>query len=119
MRHLIIALVVTSIVATGSWAIRAELPKDGRDTKIQACAPKLKNDTVVTGNSQTINVTDSNCWAVYVASDTKFRTMSTATKVGIQHTLPGGQWYVEATGSNKFINISTAGATGTARSDRP
>lgn len=119
MKNIIIAVVVTMLVAAVSWATKADLPVDGKGIRLQACAPNLKNDMVITGNSQNMNVTDSNCWAVYVANDTKFRAMSTATKVGVQHTIPGGSWYVEATGSNKFINLSTAGATGTARSDKP
>ena len=119
MRHLIIAAITVLVVTSISWAIKAEMPKDGAGAKLQACAPTRKNDATITGNSQTLNVTDSNCWMVYVASDTKFRAMSTATKTGIQHTIPGGAWYTEATGDNKFLNFSTNGAAGTFRSNKP
>jgi len=84
---------------------------------MQACTPTIANDALLTGNSQTINVTDANCWTAYTVADTKFRIMSTATKRGIQHTMPGGSWKTEAVENYKYINIS--GSTGTFRSNKP
>lgn len=117
MRHLIIAVIL--MIAATCYAAKQDLPVDGKGIRINACAPTIANDTSLTGNSQTINVTDATCWQAYVAANTKFRTMSTATKRGIQHTLPTGSWRPETVSNYKYVNFSTVGGTGTFRSDKP
>jgi len=123
MKNLIVIAFSMVILSGISFAItnsnKPELPRDGQGQKIQACAPTIKNDVALTGNSQTINVTDANCWAGFVAADTKFRVMSTTTKVGIQHTIPSGSWHSESVSNYKYVNFSTVGGVGTFRSDKP
>lgn len=118
MKNLIVIVLSIMILSSVSWAIRGELPRDGKGQKLQTCAPTLKNDAIVTGNNQTFNVTDANCWMVYVGNDTKFRVMTSATKVGVAHTITGGSWFVETPSDYKYVNISSAGSTGTFRSDK-
>lgn len=114
-----IVIVLSIVILSGiSLAAKRELPRDGMGQKLQTCAPTLKNDALITGNSQTFNVSDSNCWMVYVAADTKFRVMSSPTKVGVSHTINGGTWFVETPSDYKYVNFSTIGASGTFRSDK-
>lgn len=114
-----IVIVLSIVILSGiSWAVKGELPRDGKGQKLQTCAPTLKNDAVITGNSQTFNVTDSNCWMAYVSADTKFRVMTSTTKVGVVHTMTGGSWFVETPSDYKYVNISSAGSVGTFRSDK-
>lgn len=120
MKRIILAIIMILVCGVCFAATtRSELRKDGAGVKLQGCAPTIKNDATITGNSQTVSVDGANCWKIYVASDTKFRTMSTATKVGTLHTVPGGTWMTEVVSSYKFVNFTTAGATGTFRSDKP
>lgn len=116
MKQLAIILVITLLTAGACWAVKSDLQVDGKGIRLQACAPRIANGAVLTGNSQTISVDGANCWKVYVAADTKFRAMSTATKVGVQHTIPGGSWYTDIVSNYKFVNFS--GASGTFRSDK-
>lgn len=119
MKNVIVICLSLLILSGVSFAFKAELPRDGGGQKLQACVPTLKNDVTVTGNSQTFNVTDANCWTAYVSSASKFRVMSTATKVGVQHTFPAGIWKNEFVSNYKYVNMSTVGATGSFRSDAP
>lgn len=125
-KHLSIILAALIIAGIATFVIgRSEMATDGRGTKIEAFAPLHKNDVALSGNSQTIDVTNAMSWGAYVAADTKFRCMSTSTKAGIQHTLPAGSWHVEPIANpNKvadytYLNFSTVGGTGTFRSDKP
>jgi hypothetical protein len=126
MRNLYIILAALIIAGVATYVIgRSEMATDGRGTKIEAFTPLHKNDTALTGYSQTIDVTDAMAWGAYVAADTKFRCMSTATKAGVQHTLPAGSWFVEPIANPgkvadyTYLNFSTVGGTGTFRSDKP
>lgn len=120
MKQYLIVIVLSLIVLSGiAWATKPDLQKDGTGQKIQACAPTLKNDIAVTGNSQTFNVTNATCWSAYVSAASKFRVMSTATKVGVQHTFPATTWRSETVSNYKYVNMSTVGATGSFRSDAP
>jgi len=112
-----VLLISLFVFTTVAFAMKSELPRDGGSTKLQACAPTLKNDSLITATSQHKNVTDANCWRFYAASDAKFRVQSSATKIGVQHTIPGGSWYTEAVSNYKFVNFS--GYVGTFRSDAP
>ena len=55
MKNLIIAIVVTMLVAALAWATKEDLPVDGKGIRLQACAPKPKNDAAITGNSMTFH----------------------------------------------------------------
>lgn len=124
-RNIIIICISVLILSMWAYAERAEMATDARGVKIQGWAPLKKNDIALTGYSQTINVTDAIAWGVYVAADTKFRVMSTATKAGVQHTISSGSWHVEVIPNpNKvadytYLNFSTVGGAGTFRSDKP
>lgn len=120
IRNLIIVCLSVILSCSLLWAYngKPELPKDGREVKLQACAHTLINDVALTGNSQTISVDKANCWSAYVVAAGKFRVMSTTTKVGVQHTMPAGSWYTEVISNYKYVNMSTTGATGSFRSDK-
>jgi len=75
-------------VASTAFAVKPELPRDGQGMKIQGFAPSGKKSVQLTVNSQTTNYTDDIRWSVYTPTACGFRLMSTATKVGIKHTLP-------------------------------
>lgn len=111
----IIYLLMFVVIA---FAAKPDLERDFTGQKIQGLAPNFTKDVATTGVSQTINITDNLAWKFYPATDAKFRTMSSATKVGFQHTAPGATWTSEIVNhsvtKNTFLNLS-GGGVGTLR----
>lgn len=104
----IVAVLCLSFVA---WATKIELPKDGAKTKIMVHAPTAGADEILTVASTTKDNSDYIAWGVYSPVDCKFRTMSTATKSGIQKTIPSGSWLIRGVrDGSAFLNLS--GCTG-------
>jgi hypothetical protein len=106
--YIIIAFAIFfSWLSYEAYALKSELPTDGKKTKIEGHSADCRKDVSLTIASQTVDMNDDISWAVYVPADCKFRNMSTATKAGMQKTLPSGVWFgqVVRTGS-AFTNFS-------------
>lgn len=121
-RFCMVAVAVTlAVLWVTAWAATPpaglQLAPDGKGgyVAVQGIAPKYRKDVALTGASQTIDVTNDTAWYVNLTADAKFRTMSSATKSGIQHTLHDGQGEVidHSSTSKTFLNLS--GASGTLR----
>jgi hypothetical protein len=110
MKHIVIACLTVALVAALCYS--GDLVTSGNNTPIQGFGGNEKKDVVITGKSQNINITQNTCWQVYTPTAGIFRTMTSATKVGIAHTLPAGAWYGEVVNGyaskNRFLNISGA-----------
>lgn len=103
----IVAVMCLSFVA---WA-KTELPKDGQKTKIMVHAPVAGSEQILTVNSTTVDMSSNISWGIYSPVDCSYRTMSTATKAGIQKTIPAGAWHVRGVREGSaFSNYS--GCTG-------
>ena len=103
------ALIVCALltVASPAFAAKPELPRDGQGMKIQGFAPSGKKSVQLTVNSQNINHSDDIRWSVYTPTACGFRLMSTATKVGIKHTLPANAVTERAVNSaTPYVNYS-------------
>lgn len=77
-------------LAVMAWAGKSELAKDGLKTKINGFAPDPSKEVVLTGKSQTIDMTDDVAWGLSPASDCSYRNHSTATKTGNLKTIAAG-----------------------------
>lgn len=81
----------------------------------QGFAPNGKKDAALTVNSVTVPMANDIEWAAYVPSSTTtcvYRTMSTATKVGLLKPIPAATWTSrKVNGATTFINFTgcTAG----------
>ena len=87
----------------------------GMYAPVQGIAPNYRKDVTLTGKSQTIDVTSDSQWIIHTASDAKYRTMSSATKTGIQHTMSNGGGEVVNHGVTSKVYLNLSGATGTLR----
>lgn len=79
---LILALL---LFASSAFAILPDLPRDGGGQKLQGFAPG-KRSQALTVNS--VTTSGDIGWSVYSPTACKFRAMSTATKAGVQFTIP-------------------------------
>ena len=110
--YIIIAFAIFfSWLSYGAFAGKPELPKDGMKTKITAHAPDARKDVTLTVNSQTVDMTNDISWSASGASDCSYRSMSTATKAGVQKPLYGGQWNTRAIGASS-VHMNYSGCTG-------
>lgn len=76
-------------------------------TAVQGFAPNGTKDVTLAVTSQTVDMRNDLAWGAYAPADCKFRNMTTATKAGSLHTLPGGSWFVRVVNpSTPFTNIS-------------
>lgn len=102
----IVAILCLSFVA---WADKAELAKDGRKTKVDGFAPDPAKDIVLTGNSQTIDMTDDIAWGLSPVANCTYRNHSTATVVGNVKTIIGGTERVRVVNENA-VHATYSGA---------
>lgn len=102
-----ILTVILLLIAAVALAARPELPKDGAGVKVQGHAPTGSKDVTLTVASQTVNMTNDLSWSQYAPGACKFRTMSTATKAGIAHTLPATTWNTRnVNATSPFLNFT-------------
>jgi len=107
MRKTLLVCTLLVAVASPAFAAKPELPRDGQGMKIQGFAPSGKKSVQLTVNSQNINHSDDIRWSVYTPTACGFRLMSTATKVGIKHTLPANAVTERAVNSaTPYVNYS-------------
>jgi len=98
-----------------------EMVSDGKGSlvPVQGMAPNPTKDVVLTGKSQTIDISADTAWKAYTAAEAKFRVMTSATKVGIQHTFPAAMWDGDVINHNitpgKKVYLNFSGASGTMR----
>lgn len=108
-----------SFAVGGNGEAPVKMAEDKAFREIQGIAPDPRKDIVLTGNSQTIEVTNDASWKCYSPTGGIYRTMSSATKVGTAHSLPTSQWHGEVVNrrfdndGKCFLNISGAVASGT------
>lgn len=113
MKKFLLLALILSCAAT-AWAIRPDLPVDGKGIRIPNFAPDAKKQQTLTVNRTAVNMTDDLQFAVFnPLSSCKFRVMSTATKAGTMRYLPKNANYQRAVNpSAPFLNV-TACTNGT------
>jgi hypothetical protein len=101
----------TVLLAISVYAAKPDLPVDGRGIRVQNFAPDGKKDVALTNNSQTTDMRDDLQYLVQnQASSCKFRTMTTATKVGALKYLAKGAIYQRGVNnSTPFFNSTSCG----------
>ena len=113
MRKLIIITLVAvaaaaSIVYAGGVLQSDGVPNAPGRMKIQGFAPDGKKSQALTVNrSGTISLSTSASYGAYSPTDCVYRIQSTATRAGLNHTLPGGQRLVNVVHENTpFVSYS-------------
>lgn len=107
MKKLIIAAIICSVPLVVWASTTGRLESDASGNLSSNFAPNGKLEVTLTGNPQTINMTGGGQWTAYVTTAGFFRTMSTATRVGIKHTLPANTWTSRAVNkATPFINFT-------------
>jgi len=110
MKRLITITLIVAFASTAFAAGKLVMEDSNRNVAIQGFAPDGAKDTTLTGNSQTINVSSDVAWSAYCAADGVYKNMSTATKRGINKTIPATTWHTRVVNpKSPFLNISCSG----------
>jgi len=107
-RLIIMAVLLAAASAFAGGVLQSDLGK----SKIQGFAPNGKKSQSLTVNkTAAIDASDSAAWAVYTPIDCVYRIQSTATRVGVLHTAPGGTTTIRVV-NGITPHLSYSGCTG-------
>jgi len=110
MKRLITITLIVVFASTAFAAGKLVMEDSNRNIAIQGFAPDGAKDTTLTGNSQTVNVSNDVAWSAYCAADGIYRNMSTTTKAGSSKIIPDTTWHTRVVNpKSPFLNISCVG----------
>ncbi len=98
---ILIFLAVMIVSVSVAYALKPELPTDGRGVKIHNFAPDGTKTVSLTAAKQTVDMTDDIGYEVYTPTACSYRSMTTATVAGTLSTLPANARL------QRYVNLTT------------
>jgi len=90
MKSVIVVILSLLILSAIAFAEKSLLSTDGKGIRVQGFSPDPAKDVILTGNRQTVDMSNDVAWGLSPASDCKYRNHSTVTVTGNLKTIVGG-----------------------------